>query len=504
MIEIPFCGASYEMDSIDISSQKTVNLYPETYQDGNTKTVMALRPTAGTTFKALGTGGGLVPIQRGFHLASNGKFFASYGTTVALYDGETDFSPISEGFVLQTGTSPSNNTRVRMADSLDTSDKVNMLVVDGSNTGYIINTTDNIPGFDNLHLWSSVGPSDNYPGGTHVAQIDGYFIVNIPNTLKAGFSAINDATSWGALDTITKEGKTDNITALIAHNGRLLMMGNQSYEWFQTTGNTTNPFLRISGTNKNIGIEAPDSLAENGNAVFWLGSSLQGFGKIYMSQGFDARAISTIPIERAIQGYTSTTDAEAFCFQEDGHDFYQITFPTDNKTWVYDTTTGLWHERSYRDPNMGTALRHRARVQGFFGGVNYFGDFENEAVYASESTVYTDDNGSASNDPILRTRTSPVIWNALERIYYDTFQVDVEVGQGLGTGQGSDPMCMLRWSKDGGYTFTDKRYESLGKIGKYRTRVRWERLGTDRERVWELTCSDPIPFTILNAFVELG
>ena len=92
------------------------------------------------------------------------------------------------------------------------------------------------------------------------------------------------------------------------------MFGDQSYEVFYNTGVSANQFLRVEGTQHDIGIQAPSSLASDEDNVFWLGASASGFGKIYMSQGYDAISISTVPLEREIQGYTTTDDAEAFCY----------------------------------------------------------------------------------------------------------------------------------------------------------------------------------------------
>jgi len=486
VIEIPFVGQAYTLDTIDISGQRCVNLYPEIYNDGNTKISTSLRSTAGLT--QFGSIGDINSPYRGFHLASTGAFFGVDGAS---------FRSISTAGVgtlrltLTTGLSKADSAIVRMADSLDNSDEVNVLIVDGSATGNIWNITTSTA--------TTIDATDNYPGGTHVAQIGGYFIVNKPNTLTALFSAINNPSSWNTLNTISKEATTDNINGLIAHNGRLWLFGDQSYQVHQATGNANNPFLSIGGTDRNIGLEAPDSLAENGKAVFWLGSNSSGFGQIYMSQGFDAMAITTIPLEREIQAYTSTTDAEGFCFQQDGHDFYQISFPTDNKTWVYDLTTGMWHERSYRNPASSVDERHRARVQGFFNGKNYFGDWDLGLVYESNPLDYTD-NG----DTIIRNRTSPIYWNALERVYYDSIQVDLQTGVGLTTGQGSDPLAMLESSNDSGHTYGNKMYIKTGKVGEFFTRVKINRQGMSRNRVYRLTYSEPTPFTVLGLFAEIS
>ena len=166
---------------------------------------------------------------------------------------------------------------------------------------------------------------------------------------------------------------------------------------------------------------------------------------------------------------------------------------------MYDITTGMWHQKSFRNPTSSVDERARGRVAGFFQNKNYFGDYDNGRVYALSQDVYTD-----YGNPIVRNRTSPIVWNARERVYYDSIEIDVERGQGLATGQGSDPKLMLRWSNDSGYTYNSKRQIDLGKTGKYRTRVRLDRLGQARERVFEVTFSDPIKFNLLGFFADIS
>ena len=218
-----------------------------------------------------------------------------------------------------------------------------------------------------------------------------------------------------------------------------------------------------------------------------------------MSEGYRARPISTVPLEREIQTYATTNDAEGYCYQEDGHSFYVLTFPTQDKTWVFDMSTGMWHERSYRNTINGRAERIRPRVHVYFNNTNYLGDYENGNIYSYNQETYTD-NG----DPIIRERTSPHIWNALERVFYESFQLDIESGVGINVGQGSDPKVMLDWSNDGGHTWSNEYQLSAGEIGGYRVRLKKNRLGQSRDRVFRIRYSEPTKFTILNAHIEVG
>jgi len=457
-------------------------MYPESYKDGKTKVVTSLRTTPGTLLTATQSSG--ANKMRALYQSSTEQFFGVRGNGVSEYD--TAFSETSR-FTLTTGAFEDDATIVQMADN-----GVQMLVVDGSTSGYTYNLSTNT---------ATVISDVDFPAATHCAIIDGFYIVNKPNSTLCLYSAVDDPTTWSSLSTLSKEGSSDYVNSLIVSNRRIWVFGKQSYEVFYNTGDSNNQFLRMEGTYHQIGNQAPSSLAQDGKSIFWLGSNAQGFGQIYRSieGGFDGIPISTKPLETAIHGYTSTTDAVGYCYQQEGNSFYVLTFPTDNKTWVYDTENGMWHERSYRNPVTGVDERHRGRVQGFFNGKNYLGDYDNGNIYEISTTTYTD-NG----DPIIRKRVSPVIWNALDRVFYTSFQLDIEVGVGLVTGQGSDPKVMLRWSDDAGRNWSIERQLSAGKIGEYLTRVKQNRLGSSRARVFEITYSEPTPFNILDAHAEFS
>jgi hypothetical protein len=61
---------------------------------------------------------------------------------------------------------------------------------------------------------------------------------------------------------------------------------------------------------------------------------------------------------------------------------------------------------------------------------------------------------------------------------------------------------MLRWSDDGGHTWSNSHWRSMGKTGTYGTRVIWRRLGMTlklRDRVYEVSGTDPIKIAIMGA-----
>ena len=70
-----------------------------------------------------------------------------------------------------------------------------------------------------------------------------------------------------------------------------------------------------------------------------------------------------------------------------------------------------------------------------------------------------------------------------------------------------DPQVMLRWSDDGGHTWSNEHWRSMGKAGEWGYRVFWRRLGMTeklRDRVYEVSGTDPIQLAIMGAELELS
>lgn len=107
------------------------------------------------------------------------------------------------------------------------------------------------------------------------------------------------------------------------------------------------------------------------------------------------------------------------------------------------------------------------------------GDFENGNVYAFDLDVYADD--TYIQRFVRSWRALPTGQNNLARTIQHNLQLDCESGVGLdGITQGTDPVINLRWSDDGGHTWSSYHQRSLGKIGEYSRRVIWRRLGGGR------------------------
>jgi len=311
------------------------------------------------------------------------------------------------------------------------------------------------------------------------------------------------ACSVDPLDFASAEGSPDGLVSLIIDHREAWLFGTNSVEVWYDAGLQDFPLQRIQGAFNEIGCIAPYSVAKLDNGIFWLGADARGRGIVYRANGYTGVRVSTHAVEWHIQDYTNMADAVAYTYQQDGHSFYVLNFPSANTTWVYDVAVNAWHERAAF--SAGEFTRHRSNCQMSFNNEIVVGDFENGNIYAFDLNVYAD-NGSIRK--WLRSwRALPTGQNNLRRTAQHSLQLNCESGVGLNDGQGSDPQVMLRWSDDGGHTWSNEHWSNMGKIGQYYRRVFWRKLGMTvklRDRVDEVSGTDPVKIAIMGAELLLS
>jgi len=65
-----------------------------------------------------------------------------------------------------------------------------------------------------------------------------------------------------------------------------------------------------------------------------------------------------------------------------------------------------------------------------------------------------------------------------------------------------DPQAMLDWSDDGGHTWSNEHWASIGVIGDYTARAIWRRLGRSRNRIYRVSITDAVKRVIMGADLE--
>jgi hypothetical protein len=339
----------------------------------------------------------------------------------------------------------------------------------------------------------------DFTGADTVQFIDGYFVFNKTGTGQFQITALYNTTIDG-LDFATAEGAPDLLLSVLVDHRELWLFGETSTEVFFNSGNSDFPFERINGAFIEQGCAAKFSPAKMDNTVYWLTADERGQGTVQRAQGYSPQRVSTHAIEYALGQMPRIDDAVAYTYQQEGHSFYVLNFPTAQKTWVYDAAVNLWHERAWLDPVSSVLKQDRAICQMAFAGETIVGDWETGNLYVLDLDYFTD-NGAL----IPRIRSCPHISSPdYKQQFFASLHVDMQAGVGLTTGQGSDPKAMLQWSTDGGYSWSNELWASIGKIGERRARVKWRRLGRSRDRVFRVTITDPVRVAIIGASVHLA
>jgi hypothetical protein len=416
---IPFVGASYEMEARTFDSQRCVNLYPIASEVGTSKSVAALRSTAGLELFTTIGGGGI----RGGIESSNRAFFVS---------GNEFYEIANDGTFTLHGTLDTNVARVDLEEN-----PTQVMITDGS-FGYIFNkTTDTFTKITDV----------DFPVPSDLTFQDGYFIVTEKDSSKFWISAINNGLIWDALDNTTVESSPDDLVGIRSDSSNLWLFGTKSTEVFQNTGASPFPFQRIRGAIVETGCASQQTIQEIDNRVFWLGTDENGDAIVWRSNGYSAQRVSTQAIERKIAEGTNVNESYSWVYHERGHAFFVLQVKGLKTTLVYDVSMNMWHERMHRNPNTAEEEQHLGSCHVFFKQKHLVGDRVSGNIYNQKLDYYLD-----NTDPIVRIRTSPHYAQEKKRITHARFELDMETGVGLQTGQGSNPKIMMKYSDDGGRT----------------------------------------------------
>lgn len=465
---IGFVGSSHVDRSLPFDAQRCINMFPVLSASGTSKSAAKLVSTPGLLIVADKS----EDLQQGVRGMLTTGIDALY---VVMSTNVYKFNRAGASTLL--GSIPYGVTPVSMTTNGQT-----LVFVTGQKMFVIDLTTDVMTEYTD--------PS--FTGATAVGFINGSYVFNQPDTSKFWvmdpYSTILDPLSFAVA-----EGAPDGLITIAVNHQEIWLFGVNTIEVWGSNGDVFFPYGRIPGVFLEQGCAAPYSVARMNDSIFWLSSNADGEGMIFQTVGYQLKKISSNSLEQAIAKYATIADAVAYCYQQDGNQFYVLSFPAQGVTWVYNGTNEAWHQRAWRKEN-GQFGRHRSNCHAFFNRKNMVGDWQNGKVYSLESQVFDDDG-----IPLVRLRSSPYIADEMTRIPHMSIQFDIEAGVGLTTGQGIDPVAMLRWSDDGGKTWSSVRTCSLGKIGEFKKRLRYQRLGQARTRVYELSVSDPVSFTVFSA-----
>lgn len=475
----PILGGSYVARSTNAADNRMVNLYPEAVPEGGKEPAFLTR-CPGLTLYYTGAAGVYIRGVYSMNVGSTGKhLFYVIGQQlwwVNLVGVHTFIGNVGGG-----NTSPN----VMFADN-----GTQLFILTGGTDAYIWNTASSV--------FQKINTADpDFTIANSVTYLDGYFVTAEGTNQKIYVSGLLDGLSWDALAYTNVDASPDNVVALIAISGDLWVLGESSTEVWYNAGTTPFPFAPIQGSFNEVGCVSKLSVTKLDNSVFWLGCDARGTGIVYRSNGYLAQRISTHAIEWQIQQYSTISDAVAWTYQQEGHLFYVLNFPTADATWVYDVSTQMWHERASWDGN--AFHRHVANCCTFLDGQHIVGDNDGK-LYVLDLDAY-DDNG-AEQKWLRSWRAIPTGQNNLKRTAHHSLQLDCETGA-----PDQEATIVLRWSDDGGHTWSNEHSVTTGDLGNYSKRVIWRRLGMTmklRDRVYEISSTYPQKVAIMGAEIHMS
>lgn len=476
MIYKGFVGVANALQSPMADAERLVNFYLEPTLSESAPTDAVLLPTPGqasfTTTTDVGTRAMFSTGTRTFAVVGTGFWeLFSDGTSTRRGDVAQDNNPATISYNGVTG---------------------GQLLITSGNNGYLyVLATNTLTVIAELVGAATMGGAK-----------DGFFLCFDITLSKVRLSGLNDGATWDPLQYFQRSLAPDPWKAMIVSNPEIYLIGEVTGEAWFNNGGYPQPFAPMPGAFWQWGTLAPFSATLAGDTLSWLGNRAEGAGRIVGMKGYTPKPVSTYAVDTAIGRYVQAghaNDCETLAYQQDGHLFAAFSFPSANATWCLDLESGLWHERGTWNPvqNRYDVWHPRIHVEAF--GKHLVGERGTGQISTLDITEGSEADGSA----IRRLRIGPPVWaRNNRRLVLSRFQLMMDTGLGLQSGQGVAPVVMLRnsWNTR---TWGAQKSIGAGAIGEYGVNVVWNRLGSSM-KAWmpEVTVSDPVPYRLSGAQID--
>lgn len=474
MADIIFGVESYQSRSLPLSAQRALNCFMEK-QDKLAKSQTPVFGAPGlTAFTTLPT----FPVRGLWNF--NGVLYAVSGDTLYRINSAGGYKALGSGI---SGTYP-----VSMSDN-----GIQLMVVNGVG-GYLVDNADNYQQIENPNFYSA----------STILFFDNYFVFDRRLTNEFFLSALLDGTSYSGTDFASAEAQPGFLVGTTQNLQLLFLFCQNHIEMWYDAGTADFPFQRYAGGVIEKGCVSPLSIVKQDEAIFFLGKDRV----FYRLQGNIPVRISTHAIETAISGYGDISNAFCFTYTLEGHKMVHLTFPDapdGGHSWVFDISTGLWHERESFDSEAASLGRWRGNCACEIFDKILIGDAVTGVISYLDWSNYTE----LGNPLKMLIHSAPIHSDRLP-VYVNRLELDMQTGYGLApgvsvpSGLSDAPKAMLRKSRDGGITWSKAQvWRSLGAVGEYVRRLRWLSQGRAYQWVFELTISDAVPRVLIGAHADI-
>lgn len=468
-----FIGPSYTSQALVADAERTINLYLEANTSENAKSPASLEPSPGFQQAAsvanIGGRAAATMNDRTLFVMGFGVYGIDSNLTATLFGSVAlDSNPAQIAFNGKLGNQAG--------------------IASGGNL-YSLNLTTNVL----TSVATLAGKA------TMVGMIDGFGItLDVPNS-RIYVTTINDFTTVDPTQFAARTDAPDNWKAMLVNPPDIWLIGSRTGGVWYDAGSFPFPLAPRPGIQFKYGIVAPFSIAAAGSSVMWLSQTTDGSGIVVRTRGYQPTRISDYALESAINTYqrnSSIDDAESIVFQFKGHTFYVLRFPMAKAAWVYDVDQNTWVQwGKWNSASMQLDI-WQPRVHTFTFGKHLTADASTGIISEMSDAFGTELDGTA----IVRKRRWGGPFNEMKTVKIRCAEVYLEA-PALVSGLGSDPILEWQTSNDGGRTFGNIRQVKTGKIGKYQ-RARFWRMGIPRDRVNEVTVSDPVPYRFVDCFLN--
>ena len=460
-------GPSYQSRSKPLSSQVTQNWYQQFNEAGKDQYV--LLPFPG--LKLLGNETGA---DRGFHRMAE-ILYQVKGTSLYEID--------KFGAHTLRGTIPGTGYAIMRDDG------INMFIVTDLKVWQYSTDT---------HTVTQVTDS-NITGAKSVDFFNNQFIYT-----KDKFSTISnvgDGSSASGLNIIGEETLPDDLVRDYVFENIIYRCGVRSIVAWWNNPALTPPIERLEGRIFNVGLAAIHSIASTDQAFYWLGDDFV----IYRASGGVEERISTDAISNAISKYSRVDDAIANTFTFEGQNFYQITFPSGNQTFIISESLGVngWFELSsgVNSPLVNSKYQGQSIINAY--GKNLVADASNGNVYELDFNTYMNNGEALQRIRVTQSVNGDLLGSKGKRIQMSCFKLIMETGVGVIDGQGDNPRIMIEYSDDGGRSWGAGSWPRVGRLGEFTLQVEFFDLGSFYDRIFRISTTDPVNYSIYSATIDL-
>lgn len=344
---------------------------------------------------------------------------------------------------------------------------------------------------------------------SQVASIGAFLVFIVPNSQQFWISTAGIGTTVPGTSFASASLGNEDLVSGTSANGYLFLFSRYHTEPWYISGAVDVPLDHTSQQWFDCGIVAPFAFCKEDVNVYWLAQNENGILGLATASGSSYQIIKNRDFTRKIINYDKISDAFLWTEYCDGSKFINITFPSAElykrgRTWQYNITTGFWNEREFFNP-VGQVLptydRHFANFCIFLGNMQICGDFQSGYLYRLSNNYYTDEYQGVTY-AISREGISPTITK--NRNLFSISAIEFNLERGEGTTNDPDPQLEIYISKDGGRTFSNPVFRSMGKSGEYLKRVLVHGGGRSRAACIKWKTSTDSPFAILDATMNLG